>query len=296
MYTVNGNTLYDKGCDIANPDPDNLDPREVPQDSIVILDFGYPDYQNGTYGTVLIDTYNFASTDAIGAAIESFANGYHDCWSGYTHVTIAIGTSNCGLECCPYSEVTYAHGAAWASMVYEVDMYRYNNELNEISVAGAIDIEIAWNTPVATISWVDGYNNENNMIYYNYGNAQGCPTIRTNDDTYCDNDWFQSHVWYVSDGAGAARPLPEIYSTDEANAKQWYSLSAYAFDFEDGRMDIKGVVTEFQACLQRPLGCQDIDNTPGEGSRQLSKALNGDPDTEQEELKWSTDMKWLFDE
>jgi len=71
---------------------------------------------------------------------------------------------------------------------------------------------------------------------------------------------------------------------------QWYSLSAYSFDAHGARMDIKGSVTQYQACSQTG-GCNGIDNTPAQGYRQLWQALNADIDTAQD-LLWATDLKW----
>lgn len=125
---------------------------------------------------------------------------------------------------------------------------------------------------------------------YDYGDAQGCPSYRTTYNGYCDNGWYQDDIWYVSWGIGASKPLPLIYATNGIHAKQWYSLSAYAFDVYGTHMDIKGSVTEYQACLQNG-NCQGIDNTPEQGYTQLTQALNTDPDTAQKVL-WATDMKW----
>jgi hypothetical protein len=291
MNTVNSTELSEMGCEISLHD-NNLPGTP---NSIIILDFGYPYYQNGMYGTKLFQTYAFASTSAIGNAIEYFAYGYDQCSDGSSLIKIAIGTSNCGLSYCSGSEVTYAHGAAWADMVYETDRFLYNNEY-KMTAVGAVDIEIAWNTPNITKDWVNGFTSRDYVMFYDYGDAQGCPMTYPPPygDQYCDNGWYQEDVWFVSFGSGVSKPLPLIYADGGENADQWYSLSAYAFYIQGTRMDIKGSVTQYQACQQVGIGdCEEVhmDNTPMQGYYQLLVSLLQDPNTAQS-LSWATDMKW----
>ena len=201
-------------------------------------------------------------------------------------LTIAVGTSNFD------GVVTYSHGAAWAQMVNNINSWIINQGYNwQVGAAGASNMEIGFNTPTVTRSWVNGYDSANNYVLYNFGDAQGCPTYRTyGANGYCDLNWYQEDIWFISWGSPPARPLPLIYATGGANANQWYSLSAYSFDAHGSTMHIWGSVTQYQACLQRG-GCSGIDNTPEQGYIQLDNALNSDPDTAQW-VNWSTDMKW----
>lgn len=290
MNTVDTNILYDMGCELGQRDLY----MSGNQNSVIILDFAYPYYQAGNYGTILFGAYAFVSTTDIGNAVKNFATRYHNCSDELSRITVAIGTSNCGPEYCSGSEVTYQHGAAWARMVNDVNTFLEYNEYLQIVAIGASDMEVAWNSPTITRDWVNGYDSANYYALYDYGDAQGCPTYRTDGvNGYCDNSWYQEDVWYVSWGSGASKPLPLIYATGGENADQWYSLSAYAYDAHGARMEIKGSVTQYQACQQTGTWCQEnhVDNTPAEGYRQLRNALNADPDTAQE-LLWATDMKW----
>jgi hypothetical protein len=151
-------------------------------------------------------------------------------------------------------------------------------------------MEIGWNDPYTTRQWVDGYDSVSNWPMFNFGDAQGCPQLRTYQNSYCDNGWYQYSIWYISGrgGLNSSVPLPLIYDNDGANGRQWFSLSAYGYDLQNGRMNIQGSVTEFLACSQR--GCNpNLDNTPQEGYSDLYYALISDPITRQT-LKWSTDI------
>ncbi len=105
-------------------------------------------------------------------------------------------------------------------------------------------------------------------------------------------NWTVDDIWYVSYGAGAANPLPLIYATDGANAVQWYQMSLYSFTTYGYPMSIRGTMTQYRACLQRPLSCDDsVKNSPSDGYFQLYDALNADPHTAQP-LFWSTDINY----
>jgi hypothetical protein len=294
MSELDSNKLFTLGCELGQRD----NSFTGTQNSVVILDFGYPYYDGSEYGTIMFD-YNFASTTDIGIAVGNFAKGYYYCLANeLSYLTIAVGTNNCGESepgNCAGSQVTKQHGEAWAKMVNGINDILEREGYFPIIALGASDIEIAWNSPIITRDWVEGYNAFNSYLFYNYGDAQGCPIGRTYGvNRYCDNGWYMEDVWYVSYGAGASKPLPLIYATGGENAYQWYSLSAYAYDKYGFKMDIKGSVTQYQACIQTDITwCQEhyVDNTPAQGYNQLLTALNVEPFTAQN-LKWATDMKW----
>jgi hypothetical protein len=83
-------------------------------------------------------------------------------------------------------------------------------------------------------------------------------------------------------------PIPLVYDNDGVNGKQWYSISPYSYDMQNGRLNIQGAITENLTCSQR-VNNPALDNTPQEGYLDLYSALNFDPDTSQS-IKWSTDF------
>ena len=166
---------------------------------------------------------------------------------------------------------------------------------DKMLIVGGSDMELGFNSYFNTRDWVNGYDSVNKYSLYNFGDAQGCPTWRVSKDELCTSTasgdaytWYMSYVRQIAFGTGSNYPLPLIYNTLGTNAKQWYSLSAFSFDFYNGRMQILGAVTQWQACKTRS-GCGGMDNTPAQGWQQLYDELNKDPDTAQE-LPWSTDF------
>jgi hypothetical protein len=205
---------------------------------------------------------------------------------------LGIGTNNCNPSICPgsiYGDQYYDHGQAWALLVNDVGSYLVTYGLfPQVQAFGASDMEVPWFDPNTTKIWVDGYNSRNNWPLINYGDAQGCPQSRLGYNGYCDNGWYQNTIWYLSANINSSMPTPLIYTNDGANARQWYSLSAYAFDLHGGRLNFGGAITQSLACMQ--VGCnEDEDNTPNEGYLQLFHSLILDPDTSQN-IIWSTDF------
>ena len=148
-------------------------------------------------------------------------------------------------------------------------------------------MEIKFNTPLKTRSWVDGYNSGTTIFLYNFGDAQGCPPWGG-----CDNEWTQEDVWYISWGTGGKRPFPLIYATGGANAEQWYELSLYGQNVHGAPMKIAGSMTQYVACQQFPEDCPPgTDNYPSDGFAQLYQELNQNPVTAQD-LRWMSDMQW----
>lgn len=291
METVNSEMLYDLGCQLGYRNRD----LGGQQDSVVILDFDYPTFINGVYGAHLFGN-GPVSMGAITTAVEFFGIGYYNCVypDRASTLTIAVGTNNCDSSLCSGSAADdkyYTHGAAWATMINNIGTYFVTNGyFPQVRAYGASDMEVAWNDHYTTKQWVDGYDSVSIWPMFNFGDAQGCPHVRTGYNAPCDNGWYQYTIWYISGrgGQNSSMPLPLIYDNEGINGKQWYSLSAYGVDSQNGKLNIQGAVTQLLACSQ--IGCNpDVDNTPVEGFLDLYFALNSDPDTRQP-VKWSTDI------
>jgi len=291
VKTVDTQFWFGKGCEKGEED------RFITgkQDSVVILDFNFPTLTNGVYGAKLFSG-GPASTSAIAAAVEFFGFGYYTCVQPDTTstVVIAVGTNNCNQAICPGSisgDQYDDHGTSWAEMVNDIGTYFINHgQYPQVRAYGASDMEVGWNDAYTTKQWVDGYSSSNNWPMLNFGDAAGCPEFRTYTNAPCSNGWYQYTIWYISGrgGLNSSRPLPQIYDNGGRLARQWYSLSAYGYDMQNGRLDIQGALTQSEACSQ--VGCDpDLDNMPGHGYYQLQACLINDPVTLQF-LKWSTDI------
>jgi len=165
-----------------------------------------------------------------------------------------------------------------------------------VQVYGASNIELGWNTPTLSRSWITGFEQVGGNFLLNFGDAAGCPSEvypHWSCGTSSYREWTLEDVWYVSYGAPSALPLPLIFRTDGLNAKQWAYLSQYSTDQHGYRMNFAGVLTQKQACEQRAWSCRDkgIDNTPYAAYWQLTSALNKFTGTAQD-MRWKTDIRW----
>ncbi len=237
----------------------------------------------------------------IANAVIDYAHGYWSCtgWDIYSHVVLGIGTSN-GFSSTVINS-TYAHGSAWAQMIFTANnLLSQTSYSSQVSVAGASDMELGFNTPGNTRSWVDGYdsvvfNPVTGIAFnlYSIGDAAGCYPYygQCGTPTY---SWSQEDLWYISYGCHSCYPLPMIYS-EWKHAEQWLYLSKYAKQTHGFKIMFKGTTTQYKACSQRPNDVTCPTNEANLGYQQLFTVLNSDPETSitQADLKWSTDMKWL---
>lgn len=293
MITIQGSLLYDLGCELGTRDR-NL---HGAQDSVAVLNFSYPicNEAENCYGA---DLYGFGPVplEDIGEAIKHFALGYFNCTGSdnESNLVIGMGTNNKPTSCKTEAQAA-AHGKAWGEMVNTINQWAEDKGIfHQVQVYGASNIELGWNTPTWSRAWVTGFEQAGPNFMLHFGDAAGCPY-----DDYplwgCGTEkfptWTQEDVWYVSYGAPSALPLPLIFLTNGANAKQWAYLSQYSVNQHGYRMDFTGVFTQSQACEQRV--CIGTDNTPSEAYQQLYTELNKFPATAQS-LRWKTDIRWIL--
>ncbi len=283
MQTVNPTTLYNLGCSQTN------------QRGVLVLNFGAPRYNGTDYGTTLYQASGFTPILDIETAMRAFLDGYYYCNGrpGNGVMTVAVGTTSFG------SQVTSAHGVAWGQMLARLNAFVSGPPYlgDRLSVAGAIDIELdvrrGWATPANARAWVDGYASTSPVSYYNYGDAQGCPTAGIGP---CSNGWAQEDVWYVSWGNPAnPLPVPQIYRTDSSQAQQWSALAAYGNAVHGTEVFIPAALTQWQACRDPGRNCPGrLRNTPVQAWYQLMDALYAvipDPNAVQNIL-YSSDITW----
>lgn len=250
-------------------------------DMLVLLDFGRPARSRSHEGVALIRG-GFRRIDDVREAVLSYAEGFLRCTAGRprTHLTLAVGTSNWGPH------ITYLHGVRWAQLVNAAnDQVQQQGQGGRVTVFGANDIELSWNSPRVTRRWVAGYDSVGRWPYLDYGDAGGCPPYGR-----CLGAWTLDDVWWVAWGARSAFPLPEIYTNSSSQARQWYRLSLYSYLRYGKPMTIVGVLSQRKACRQAKNDpCAGMSNTPYRAWVQLSRLLNADGRTRQA-LRWSTDI------
>jgi hypothetical protein len=227
---------FDYGCAQGRAD----EQRPGAQNRIVILDFGAPVLVNGVYGFDLPGgaTGEFRSRlDAASAAVH-FARGYRGCTAAdrASTITLAIGTTNRGTQ---VRDNGYQQGRAFANFVRSItSQVAAAGASGQVTVTGAIDVEMDWNTYGDTREWYLGYDSLSNTTIYNFGDAAGC--TQEGSTTACNNGWTQERVWWVSVGLALAHPLPEIYTNSGSMARQWYQLARYTDARHSADMVIAG--------------------------------------------------------
>ncbi len=289
----------------------NLGKAYVMVNGVVIFHFGQPCFYNDegvpVYGASAYRE-GCRGTPEIKAAVQEFIHGYcvyrHGCntISPKPSLYLAIATSNCtngGDQCTNPDQgtnVTYAHGQAWSQLISDLTSYITNQGYSyQVFVAGAIDAELSWDTPVHTRNWVNGYKQGNYNHLYNIGACDGCPGDYTPNPPLT-NGWSYEDIWYISHGASVIySPVPEIYKTNGINAEQWQAVSYYAATEKSGKLPFRGVLTQYQACADTNFtACENIGtiNLSNQAWHQLWDALYQDPLTRLTSLDWQTDISW----
>ncbi len=275
------NALYNLGCSLGTHD------KNTPgmQSNLVLLDFGAQQKNSsGEWGASLWN--HFQTNSQIANLVKQFGIGYYDCTGNDTdsQLIIGIGTNNSG------SLVNYTAGSVWASLAFTVDKFILDNGYSrQVTIFGANDMEVAWNSILNTRDWVDGYHTytTNTPSYYNFGSADGCPTSGTyTSNTVCStstNSWKVKDIYYISYGAKKALALPEIYTNSMAT--QWQKISKYGNDYEGGwSIYFEGALSEY--------GADSSTLSPSSAWTALYNKINSDPATAQAKLYYSTDIRW----
>jgi hypothetical protein len=204
---------YSHSWYITDPDPttvgwlgvaDGVLDNETCTDSLVVLNFGRPDYQSGTYGTnYFADNFPFISDLEIIYAAEQYAEGWYSTTSACPRLKLVVGTNN-------YHQIPSGGGtpggagSEWADVVDAVQDYLIaHGSAWQITAWAGSDMEQPsgsedWDCADRTREFVSAYNdNINATDFLNYGTAwvpRNCPDIE-------DDEWTAEDVYYVSWGA-----------------------------------------------------------------------------------------------
>lgn len=294
MFTTDPSAAYQLGFNQATA------LGAFPFGLVTVLAFGRPDFQGGQHGSRLFNN-TFAPISAIETAAKQYINGYFVGGGGNPlyDIRLGIGTSNCrpgcaDPPCLAGTNVNFNHGQAWGQMVDRVRQWILSTGFGFFSDAtGAIDIEGCWNSPANTRSWINGYNTAPISYLYNFGSCDGCPWIAIPGCTTSTfgggqpNGWTLEDLWWVSWGAAASLPLPQIYRTDCVNAAQWQNVSLHGVNVHQDRMTFDGAFTQFANS-----NMSSATNTPAEGWQDLFIAIESRPETSQGGfLRTSTDIQ-----
>ena len=284
------------------------------QDHLVILDYGKPIYQGGSFGAKLLfyDRQNVFTPAIISSAVDFASGYYYGTGNDYTsHIQMVISVNNCCWED-PLS-LFQGHGAAWAGVVNQIkNQIVADGYATQVNVVAGSDMEQqnpGGNRPYSSTQWLayymansnchPGLDNSVDGCFYNFGDlviavsGTGCAT------TYSTITWQACDVWNVSWGAHRtneshfARPVPEIYHNAiphppwGSDATAWQQLSVFSNNqMLSGPMFFVGSLTQRARCDD---ACGSGNNYPWEGFQLLSRALTSNTTTRQA-MRWSADI------
>lgn len=306
MTPANVTRTYQMGCDAGQ----KTVVLPGTQDALIILDYGQPWGDGLQYGTLLLreDGYDLTSTNDITIYTQAFITGYMACSDHVSTVDIGVGTTNYARYvdgvctslswfCTPTKATN--HGRAWATMVRNLNNWvNTKGYTSQVAVSGAIDIELAWNYATISTAWANGFdaNDNNEVIYYNYGTCDGCPTrLAPNLNPNLVYDWTMSSVHNTAWRLQPAWPIPEIYADNGINARQWAYLSYWGVTQIPPypKMVFLSAMTQYQACASTDDDlCEYLDNTPQQAWYQLFSEVNYWPSTALSYIPWMTDIDW----
>ncbi len=258
MNTVSQSTLYNLGYLYG----EGVDSGAFPQNSIVMLEWGRPYCTSSTAcGTYIYSSPTvYETTASERAATEQFALGvWNGLYTDYTAVVgVAMGTSNYG-SFISNSTNAYNDGLAWSNMVTSGNNW-FNSEgiSSQLHMYGAIDAELNWDSPSATLSWGSGYDSVGTSNYYDIGDAAGCTGA-------CNNGWTHANVNTIAWGDSEALAFPEIYANGDAS--DWAAINS------TNPMLFVGALSQNQACIDEGLSCTGTDNTPNQAWTDLYNAV-----------------------
>lgn len=232
------------------------------------------------------------SISDIESVVDAYSDGFFAGLSGSdSNLTVAIGTSNLGQQ------VNYqSHGAAWAQAVDSVQNYVTQAGYSQrISIAGADDMELDYNTYNATFPWIQGFAsaNPNGRLLMDYGDSAACPQSGTTTTPgACNNGWTQQTLWYAAYYYNFEFPTPEIYTPDSAQARQWQQISLWGYLTQSNQaIRFVSSFTQLGSCQQGHYCAPGTDNSPDTGFSQLWDTIYSDSRTAIG-FSWSTDIRY----
>jgi hypothetical protein len=250
---------------------------EAGSQGLVILDFGRPGVADGVAGTM---DYSgaFDSLAAIGAATDSYVEGYFASAPSYLHLNIAIGTNDscgtgqpCGSVVCGCRDEPPSFGEWGAQLAAEVeqvqeatDSYRTQSGFTDVvTIDGGDDAEPAFDP---------GYQNTYDLLAGYAGAVGGYLPAMIDFGSADPGYWSEGQLLQVADGFAPDVAVPEIYSaTDGA---RWAALASYAVTVGQP-LTIFGVLTSASA-----------DNSPQAAYSSLAGSLQAI--TGQKSIQWFT--------
>ncbi len=256
------------------------------------LYFGAPVPIGAGYGATLWGAPN-QTTAGISEIVKEFVRGYVWCRRSPNYTLfVGVGTSNSTIDSRANAWVQ-EHGRQWGGMATLLSAWANTHYPGRVRLYGGWDAEPGWSKFEKADLWIRGYDSVRGRpgLHANHS-ADGCPQDRANNGS-CNNGWNQQRVWRVSWEWAPALPIPQIYATSGANARQWHMLNLYGANRGDG-MYFYGAMAQNAACRRVSGGCRGTDNTADRAHDLLLWFNNTRAATRQDRVDSPTDIDWHY--
>ena len=271
VNTVDHTTAYNEGCSMGSANLGGL----------VILDYGQPWYQNGTYGTYLVTPLVFVSNAQIQNAVQGYLDGFYNCSGTTPQLRLGVGTNNYSYRS---PQVTAAAGKAWAQMINNLNAYiSSKGYASQEFIRGANDMELDWNYASTTRQWLDALRLGDLAAALRLRRRGRLPAVRLVRQRLDPERRLVRRLGLAGRAPGARDLLPPT----AAQTNEWYNLSLYSYLNHGGRMDILLAFSQYAAC-----GCgSEHAHARRKRSAQLQNKLQSDSRTSQS-LYYSSDITY----
>jgi hypothetical protein len=198
---------------------------------LVILDFGRPAVANSVAGTTDYSG-TFDSLAAIGAATESYVQGYFASAPSYLDLDVAIGTNDscgtgqpCGNVVCGCSDEPPSFGAWGAQLAGEVEQVQQVTDSSRAQ-SGFTDVVTIDGGDDAEPAFDPGFQNTYDLLAGYADAVNGYLPAMIDFGSADPGYWSEAQLLQVADGFPPDVAVPEIYSA--ADGTQWAALASYA--------------------------------------------------------------------
>ena len=292
LQTLERNNLAEVACHLANSLKNGN--SSIPT-ALVTLVVGKPSDIYPNKLLINAGTEEYATYAQTYQALRHFAYSYAICARNEginTQLTIAIASQNFG------SNINYDTGVLWAHLVHSL---RSNTKairyvyvpFRKVDFVAASDLETGWNTPEATLDWLDGALSYHqpfiSVASVAFPDMQlSVPIeIATERAKVFSTGEFTWTIGDVLDMTYGKSPriysLPQVYLRNADNARQWYYLAILTNQLGDVPL-FEAALTQYGSCQQKdftsyscPTDDNGTDNTPYQAWQQLIDLNNSHP-------------------
>jgi hypothetical protein len=273
------------GCQLGTRDR-NLGGTQTP---VVALQFGgMVKEASGEYRALGYLAGDLTTAQVLSLA-ENYATGYYTCTGSDSGSTaeVALTVNNDG-------NLDTQAGKVWAQVVNQFAAWLGGHPAgSQVTATGGYDAEPGFASVAGSRRWADGYASLATKPLLDVGSADGCPRSGPLSTTMgCNGDWAVNDIWYLSWGIAPGLPMPEIYTTNGAQAQQWYVIARWGVVYKGLLMGFHGSTTQQHACQWR--SCTGTNNSVSAGYNQLYNALHQSSTTAQTP-PYTTDFEWASD-